>query len=73
MNVQNDIAYQAAVALTALAGALCKQGALNGAQLRQDFLDNLEGIANFPQGAGTVGIEIAVLMDAFIQAEAPKN
>lgn len=61
--------HQAAIALTALAAALCKQPGIDGQRLRLDFLDILEGLATTPQKVGSVGMNIAGLMDVVLKAE----
>ena len=61
--------HQAAIALTALAAALCKQPGIDGQRLKMDFLDALEGLATTPQKVGSVGMDIAGLMDAVLKAE----
>lgn len=65
--------HQTAIALTALAVALCKQPAIDGQRLRLDFLDTLEGIATTPQGVGTVGRNIAALVDVILKADQAGN
>lgn len=61
---------QTAMAVSALAAALCKQPSIDGQKLRLDFLDTLEGIAASPSGVETVGRNIAALMDVTLKARA---
>lgn len=65
----NDLDHQAAIALTAFAAALVKQPGIDGAKLRYDFLEALEGIARSPEAVETVGRQIASLMDAVLEAD----
>lgn len=67
---KNTFEYQVAMAVTALAAALCKQPGIDGQKLRLDFLDTLEGIAKSPSGVETVGRNIATLMDVTLKARA---
>lgn len=66
-----DFSNDTALALTALATALCKQPGIDGQKLRVDFLDVLEGIAKSPEGVGPVGLHIAGLMDAILKSPGP--
>lgn len=70
---QHDLDHQAAVAVTALAVALCKQPGIDGQKLRMDFLDTLEGIAQSPEGVETVGKNVASLMGVILQSDAHKR
>lgn len=65
---QHNLDHQTAIALTALAAALCKQASIDGQMLRMDFLDILEGIAKSPEAVETVGKQMANLMDVLLQA-----
>lgn len=69
---EESLDYQASVAITALAAALCKQPGIDGDQLRLDFLEILEGIARSPDKVNTVGIDTARLMDILLRA-APRK
>lgn len=60
---------QVGFALAAMAAALCKQPGINGQQLLQDFLENLEGIAQSPGEVGEVGKTVAGLMSTTLKAE----
>lgn len=64
---QHGLDHQTAIAITALAAALCKQPSIDGQKLRVDFLDVLEGIAQSPEAVETVGRNIASLMDTMLQ------
>lgn len=64
---------QVGYALAAMAAALCKQPGINGQQLLQDFLDDLEGIAQSPGEVGIVGQTVAGLMAVTLQAERNKR
>ena len=66
LNMSMDM--QVGYALAALAAALCKQPGINGQQLLQDFLENLEGIAQSPGEVGEVGKTVAGLMSATLNA-----
>lgn len=70
---KHSLDHQAAIAITALAAALIKQKAINGAQLRMDFLEILEGIAQSPVEVETVGIQTASLMDVILKADSRKS
>lgn len=70
---KHSLDHQAAIAITALAAALVKQKAINGAQLRMDFLEILEGIAQSPTKVETVGIQTASLMDVILKADSCKS
>jgi hypothetical protein len=70
---ESTLDHQAAIAVTALAAALCKQRGINGDQLRLDLLEMLEGIAGSPQGVETVGKQTANLMDSILQAGRGKS
>lgn len=60
---------QVGFALAAFAAAMCKQPGINGQLLLQDFLEVLEGIARSPSAVGTVGKNVAGVMDAILKAE----
>jgi hypothetical protein len=64
---QHGLDHQTAIALTALAAALCKQPSLDGQKLRVDFLDVLEGLAQSPDAVETVGKSVAGLMDVMLK------
>ncbi|WP_228897838.1 hypothetical protein [Acidovorax sp. Leaf73] len=66
----SSLDFQAALAITALAAALCKQPGIDGQKLRLDFLDALEGIANSPEGVGSIGRDIASVMSSVLDARA---
>src|SRR5690606_25833419 len=56
--------HQTAIAPTALAAALCRQPNINAEQLRYDFMDILEGLAQGPANVETVGRNVAATMAA---------
>lgn len=68
----NSLDHQVAIALTALAAALVKQPGIDGAKLRYDFLEILEGIATSPEAVELVGRQIASLMDVVLESERNK-
>jgi hypothetical protein len=68
----SSLEHQTAIALTALSAALVKQPGINGDSLRLDFLEIIEGIARSPAEVGTVGIQIASLMDTILRADPRK-
>ena len=67
---KHGIDHQAAIALTALASALCKQPGIDGQKLLHDFLDDLEGLAGAPEEVETVGKSMAGLMDSMLKLRA---
>jgi hypothetical protein len=70
---KHDLDHQAAIALSALASALCKQPGIDGQKLLHDFLDDLEGLAGAPEGVETVGKSMAGLMGSMLQLQAAER